>query len=91
MLWPYVAVLLERRLYDAHEAKKSSWAFWRKRTPADETSITCPPDTAIYIKNLEKTFSTSLWGRKKGVVTAISDLTLRIPKFGIFVLLGSNG
>jgi ATP-binding cassette subfamily A (ABC1) protein 3 len=86
-----VAVLFERRLYDAREAKKSSWAFWRKRrlnTPTDET---CPPDTAIYIRNLKKTFSTSLWGRKKGFVTAISDLTLRIPKFGIFVLLGSNG
>ena len=45
---------------------------------------------AISIHNLNKTF-TSPWYNKKEDVTAIADLTLDIPKTGIFVLLGSNG
>lgn len=50
-----------------------------------------PPDVAISIKHLGKDFRTSrLWGRKN-VVTAVEDLSLDIPKAGIFVLLGSNG
>ena len=50
-----------------------------------------PPNTAISIKNLGKDFQTSLFGRKKGLVTAVADLTLNVPKYGIYVLLGSNG
>lgn len=57
-----------------------------KRKHADETERhTIPPDTAISVRNLGKDF------RGKGNVTAIADLTLDIPKSGIYVLLGSNG
>lgn len=48
------------------------------------------PDIAISIRNLGKDFDTS-WLSRGGLVTAISDLSLEIPKFGIYVLLGSNG
>ena len=49
------------------------------------------PNVAISIKDLNKSFHTSVFRRKKGLVTAITDLTLDIPKTGIFVLLGPNG
>ncbi len=49
------------------------------------------PGVAISIKNLGKTFTPSIVRSKKHVVTAIDNLTLDIPKHGIFVLLGSNG
>lgn len=62
--------------------------FWQKRQRPDELSI--PDNVAISIRNLNKTFKTSLL-KPKAVVTAISDLSLDIPKSGIFVLLGSNG
>ena len=87
-LWPSLAVLLERRLYDAHDPSKNSWAFWKTRK--DEV-LTMSPEIAISIRNLKKAFKTSIFRRSKGLVTAISDLTLDIPKFGIFVLLGANG
>ncbi|KAL0951946.1 hypothetical protein HGRIS_008597 [Hohenbuehelia grisea] len=87
-LWPWLAVLLERRLYDPQEPSRKGWAFWRKRSQA-QSDIS--PDTAISVRNLNKTFSTSLLGRSKGLVTAVEDLSFDIPKFGIFVLLGSNG
>lgn len=48
-------------------------------------------DIAISVRNLNKTYQTSFFGKSKGLVTAISDLSLDIPKSGIFVLLGSNG
>ncbi|KAF9235154.1 hypothetical protein BU15DRAFT_78325 [Melanogaster broomeanus] len=50
-----------------------------------------PSGAAISIRNLCKTFSSSMFRREKGPVTAIADLSIDIPKFGIFVLLGSNG
>ena len=56
----------------------------------DEDSA-LPSDVAISIRNLRKTFRTSFWRPKKNVVTAVDDLSLDIPKTGIFVLLGSNG
>lgn len=91
-LWPYFAVLLERRLYDARNPSRSSWRFWQRRERNDrDDSIPMPPDIAISIRNLGKDFDTSLFGRGKNVVTAISDLSLEISKFGIYVLLGSNG
>ncbi|KAI0069551.1 P-loop containing nucleoside triphosphate hydrolase protein, partial [Panus rudis PR-1116 ss-1] len=69
----------------------SRW-FWRKRKINNEDDIPpVPEDVAISIRNLGKDFNTSLFRRNKKVVTAISDLTLDIPKYGIFVLLGSNG
>ena len=50
------------------------------------------PSTAISIRHLRKTFNTShWWSRRKSEVEAVADLTLDIPKSGIFVLLGSNG
>ncbi|KAK7049037.1 hypothetical protein R3P38DRAFT_3307634 [Favolaschia claudopus] len=48
------------------------------------------PDVAVSIQGLGKTFSTSMPNRKDRNVTAVSDLTLDIPRSGIFVLLGSN-
>jgi ATP-binding cassette subfamily A (ABC1) protein 3 len=52
-------------------------------------NLTIPDNVAISVRNLKKTFKTSVFSST--VVTAISDLTLDIPKYGIFVLLGSNG
>ena len=49
------------------------------------------PDTAISICNLGKDFKPGFFKREKDVVTAVTDLSLEIPKFGIYVLLGSNG
>jgi len=93
-LWPYLAVLLERRLYDAREPSKPSrtwWRFDRHQSGVNNSNLTLPAGTAISIRNLEKTFSTSIFRRKNGLVTAVSDLSIDIPKSGIFVLLGSNG
>ncbi|KAK0217586.1 hypothetical protein EDD85DRAFT_990713 [Armillaria nabsnona] len=81
-LWPVLATLLERRLYDARNVSKPR---------DDEEKHSIPNDVAVSIKNLGKTFSTSLLRPTKNVVTAVNDLTLDIPKHGIFVLLGSNG
>ncbi|KAG1725891.1 uncharacterized protein EDB91DRAFT_1086964 [Suillus paluster] len=50
-----------------------------------------PDGVAISIRNLGKTFSPSMFHREKRPVAAIVDLSLDIPKSGIFVLLGSNG
>jgi ATP-binding cassette subfamily A (ABC1) protein 3 len=87
-LWPYLAVLLERKLYDVHDPTARSWMFWKKREPS--TGLSIPENVAISIRNLNKTFKTS-WFSSKSDVTAIADLTVDIPKSGIFVLLGSNG
>ncbi|TFK56402.1 P-loop containing nucleoside triphosphate hydrolase protein [Heliocybe sulcata] len=91
-LWPWMAVLLERRLYDAREPSRGWSRFFRRsHSSGDEASTTVPPNTAISIRNLSKTFNRSLFGSEKGTVTAVGDLTLDIPKYGIYVLLGSNG
>ncbi|KAJ7083358.1 hypothetical protein B0H15DRAFT_422992 [Mycena belliarum] len=88
-LWPYLAILLERRLYDAREPSSTrSWKCWGRRT---REALHIPPDVAVSIQGLGKTFKTSMFNRKGGNVTAVSDLTLDIPRLGIFVLLGSNG
>lgn len=79
-----MSTVLEKRLYDARDppiGKKVNQA----------TNHVVPPDVAISIRNLEKTYSTSIISPKKGVIYAVADLTLDIPKRGIFVLLGSNG
>lgn len=49
-----------------------------------------PEDMAISIHGLTKIYKTSRFS-SKGDVTAVSNLSLDIPKTGIFVLLGSNG
>ena len=91
-LWPYLAVLLERRLYEARSASpKAHLKFWNSaaRTSSAQTHP-IDDNIAISIKNLNKIFKTSTFS-SKGLVTAIADLSLEIPKRGIFVLLGSNG
>ncbi|CCL98836.1 uncharacterized protein FIBRA_00841 [Fibroporia radiculosa] len=91
-LWPYMGVLLERLLYDAHNHSDSSWRFWRRsKTSVDESASSIPEGMAISIRNLGKDFRTSLFKSDKGLVTAVADLSLDIPKTGIYVLLGSNG
>ncbi|CAL1693884.1 unnamed protein product [Somion occarium] len=91
-LWPCLAVLLERRLYDARNPSTSRWKFWRRRRQSQsEVTMPIPSDVAVSIRHLGKDFDTSIFNRGKGVVTAVSDLSLDIPKFGIYVLLGSNG
>ncbi|GBE77297.1 hypothetical protein SCP_0101700 [Sparassis crispa] len=81
-LWPCLAVLFERLLYDAH-----GWSSQSKRSFA----YGMHPDTAISIRNLGKDFHSSIFTWKKDVVTAVADLSLDIPRYGIHVLLGSNG
>ncbi|KAH7922678.1 P-loop containing nucleoside triphosphate hydrolase protein [Leucogyrophana mollusca] len=88
-LWPYLAVLWERRLYDAREPSSGFWSCCRRRKRAELPPH--PSDAAISIRNLGKVFASSMFRREKGPVTAIADLTLDVPKSGIFVLLGSNG
>ncbi|KAH8835982.1 P-loop containing nucleoside triphosphate hydrolase protein [Flagelloscypha sp. PMI_526] len=94
-LWPWLAVLLERRLYDAHYATKGpSWIrriFRRSTKSSPILPDSVPLDTAISIQSLKKTFNTSSLWKRNQKVTAIGDLTLNIPRGGIFVLLGSNG
>lgn len=92
-LWPYLAILLERYLYDAQTPQSPSasrsWSFWRKKG----TNQMIPPiaeNVAISVRGLTKTFKGSRFS-SKGDVTAVKDLDLDIPKTGIFVLLGSNG
>ncbi|EGN93723.1 hypothetical protein SERLA73DRAFT_97671 [Serpula lacrymans var. lacrymans S7.3] len=91
-LWPYLAVLLERRLYDAREPSSgSSWLCCRRRKNRSLDPVVHPENVAISIRNLGKTFKPSMFRREKAPVTAIADLTLDIPTSGIYVLLGSNG
>lgn len=86
-LWPYLAVLLERNLYDASDPSARSWMFWKRQKVVN---LEIPENIAISVRNLKKTFKSSIFSSKP-VVTAISDLSFDIPKSGIFVLLGSNG
>ncbi|KXN84990.1 ABC transporter A family member 2 [Leucoagaricus sp. SymC.cos] len=87
-LWPYLAVLLERRIYDVPSRHKSWWQFWKKGKTQSEQII--DENLAISVKNLNKTFNQS-WFSSKNAVIAVDDLSLDIPKTGIYVLLGSNG
>lgn len=87
-LWPWLAVLLERRIFEVPSRHKSWWKFWKKGRDADAQPI--DDNLAISVKNLNKTFRTS-WFPKKKTMVAVDDLSLDIPKTGIYVLLGSNG
>jgi len=87
-LWPYLAVLLERKLYDPPNPLGRTWYGKKKSNPAE--GVTMPPDTAISVQNLGKDFKPPLFSRKD-LVTAVKDLSFDVPKHGIFVLLGSNG
>ncbi|OSD01210.1 P-loop containing nucleoside triphosphate hydrolase protein [Trametes coccinea BRFM310] len=92
-LWPWLAVLWERRFYDARNPSTRSWwsRFFRREASADDGVPTIDPGIAISIRNLGKDFKASFFKGEKSVVTAVSDLSLEIPKYGIYVLLGSNG
>ena len=87
-LWPDLAILLERALYDPPNPLGRTWYGKKKPNPAD--GATMPPDTAISVQNLGKDFPPALFSGKE-LVTAVADLSFNIPKNGIFVLLGSNG
>ncbi|CAA7266935.1 unnamed protein product [Cyclocybe aegerita] len=88
-LWPWLAVLWERHIYDAKvPGRRSSWVFWKKASSYQAPPM--PENTAISIRHLTKVYKTSRFS-SKGDVTAVTDLSLDIPKTGIFVLLGSNG
>ncbi|KAJ7239752.1 hypothetical protein B0H12DRAFT_1204157 [Mycena haematopus] len=78
-LWPYLASPIPSTRW---------WKCWGRRK---REVLTIPPDVAVSIQGLGKTFNTSLFNRKGGNVTAVSDLTFDVPRLGIFVLLGSNG
>ncbi|KAI0327677.1 P-loop containing nucleoside triphosphate hydrolase protein [Cubamyces sp. BRFM 1775] len=90
-LWPYLAVLWERRLYDARNPRSGRSWFRRRKATSEDGTPTIGPDIAISIRNLGKDFKTSFFKGEKSLVTAVSDLSLEIPKYGIYVLLGSNG
>ncbi|TDL17229.1 P-loop containing nucleoside triphosphate hydrolase protein [Rickenella mellea] len=95
-LWPYLAVVLERLLYDAKDPSSfwlSRLGLWPNRLPGRSKVVqqTIPSGIAISIRNLSKTFRAPWWRRKRDDVVVIDDLTLDIPKFGIFVLVGPNG
>ncbi|KAF7307603.1 hypothetical protein MIND_00555500 [Mycena indigotica] len=88
-LWPYLGVVLERRLYDPREPSASrSWKCWGRRRRGE---LQMPVDVAVSVQGLGKTFNTSMFNRKGGAVTAIEELSFDVPQKGIFVLLGSNG
>lgn len=80
--------MIERRLYDARIPNRP-W-FWMFDNGRSTSGPPLPENTAISIKNLKKVYN-SPWFSRKQNVTAIDDLSLDIPKTGIFVLLGSNG
>ncbi|VDB86266.1 unnamed protein product [Peniophora sp. CBMAI 1063] len=96
-LWPYLAVLLERRLYDARNPpseRQSRWRFGRRHSSTmniEATPVIPDPNTAISVRNLRKTFSPPFFRKSRGDVVAVDDLSFEVPKHGIFVLLGSNG
>ena len=77
-------------MYDAKfpKEKKPWYAFWRNAPTHVGEDL--PDDLAISIRDLTKTYKGSRFS-SKGDVTAVSNLSLDVPKTGIFVLLGSNG
>jgi len=87
-LWPSLAILLERKLYDPPNPLGRTWYGKKKPNPAE--GATMPPDVAISVQNLGKDFKPPFLSGKK-LVTAVADLSFDVPKNGIFVLLGSNG
>jgi ATP-binding cassette subfamily A (ABC1) protein 3 len=64
----------------------SSSSAWSANYPIQPM----PNNTAISVRNLTKIYSTSWFGGGDDV-TAVANLSLDIPKTGIFVMLGSNG
>lgn len=89
-----MATILESILYEVNNFQGRLHQRRGCDTPngsgANESLPPVPPNTAISIRNLRRTFRLSWWNRN-AVVEAIADLSLDIPQNGIFVLLGSNG
>jgi len=91
-LYPCLAVWWERKRYGAQNPKQTtSWFPWRRAK--DEGKSTVAEGNAIEVRNLNKAFDApGFWPFKPArKVTAIEDLSLSIPRHGIFVLLGANG
>jgi ATP-binding cassette subfamily A (ABC1) protein 3 len=91
-LYPCLAVWWERSRYGAKNSRQNtSWFPWRRAR--DEGYPTVTEGNAIEVRNLNKTFDApGFWPFKPAKnMTAIEDLSLSIPKHGIFVLLGANG
>ncbi|KAF8167282.1 hypothetical protein B0H34DRAFT_792024 [Crassisporium funariophilum] len=86
VVWPCLAILLERAMYGVPNSASTN--FWRRK---NKTESQLPPGVAMRLRNVNKTFVTSLFRGKASRVTAISDLTIDIPTYGICVLLGANG
>ncbi|KAF9479407.1 P-loop containing nucleoside triphosphate hydrolase protein [Pholiota conissans] len=86
VLWPCLAVLWERLLYKI--ANPSNISFRRNEA---QDAITIDPSLAISVRNVRKTFNTSMFRRKSKNVVAIADLSFDVPSYGIFALLGPNG
>lgn len=92
LLYPCLAVWWERSRYGAKNPRQAkSWFPWR--SGKDEGQPTVTEGNAIEVRNLNKTFEApGFWPFKPAkTVTAIEDLSLSIPRHGIFILLGSNG
>lgn len=78
-------------LYDAHEPRSSRPSFlrfWRSTSQSAVEEVE-NADCAISIRNLGKDFQQGFL--RKRPVTAIENLSLDVPRHGIFVILGSNG
>ena len=92
LLYPCLAVLWERSRYGAkNPTQNKGWLPWRRTKGEGQLAIS--EGNAIEIRNLNKTFEgPGFWPFKLAKkVTAIEDLSLTIPRHGIFVLLGANG
>ncbi|OSD01185.1 P-loop containing nucleoside triphosphate hydrolase protein [Trametes coccinea BRFM310] len=88
-LWPWLGAVWERYLYDAQNPS-DGLRFWARRSK-NSSGHSMTEGVAISMRNVGKEFRPSIFSKKKDVVTAISDLSLDIPKNGIYVLLGPNG
>lgn len=76
-------------MYGISNPSNSGFGLWSGKSKALMDNV--PSDTSISLRNVRKIFNTSMFSRKLYEVIAIADLTLDIPSFGIFVLLGPNG
>ncbi|KAH7105549.1 P-loop containing nucleoside triphosphate hydrolase protein [Auriculariales sp. MPI-PUGE-AT-0066] len=85
VLFPYLAVLWEHYLYDAHEPKQRRWTLWGRKSQLNPPTSATPVDKsmAISVRNLRKAYSRN--------VVAVDDLSFDVPRGSLFVLLGANG
>ena len=83
-MWPVIAAISDRLLHGRA-------MFSKKSSQAKEDASPVPPGVALSLRNVRKVFGSSIFQRNSGKFTAIVDLTLDVPTYGIFVLLGPNG